>query len=53
MQLRYPAQVVPAGGFDALHELIYLDELAAAGPGGMGPRDRIWGDAWTVLVTVS
>ncbi|CAK9068430.1 unnamed protein product [Durusdinium trenchii] len=34
VQLRYPAQVVPAGGFDALHELIYLDELAAAGPGG-------------------
>lgn len=34
VQERYGAGVVPEGGFDALHELIYLDELAAAGPGG-------------------
>jgi len=33
-QSRYPKEIVPEGGFDALHELIYLDELAAAGPGG-------------------
>ena len=34
VQQRYPKEVVPAGGFDAFHELIYLDELAAVGPGG-------------------
>jgi len=31
---RYPKHVVPAGGFDAFHELVYLDEISAAGPGG-------------------
>ena len=36
VQQHYPQQVVPAGGFDALHELIYLDELAVVGPGGWG-----------------
>ncbi|CAJ1353921.1 unnamed protein product, partial [Effrenium voratum] len=34
VQRRYPAEVLPEGGLDALHELIYLDELAAVGPGG-------------------
>eukprot|EP00933_Yihiella_yeosuensis_P061591 TRINITY_DN64414_c0_g1_i1.p1 TRINITY_DN64414_c0_g1~~TRINITY_DN64414_c0_g1_i1.p1 ORF type:complete len:430 (-),score=76.74 TRINITY_DN64414_c0_g1_i1:249-1538(-) len=34
VQRRYPADVVPKGGFDPFHELIYLDELAAPGPGG-------------------
>lgn len=34
VQARYPPAVVPAEGFDAFHELIYLDELAAVGPGG-------------------
>lgn len=31
---RYPKELVPKGGFDAFHELIYLDELASVGPGG-------------------
>mmetsp|Transcript_118913 Transcript_118913/g.296683 ORF Transcript_118913/g.296683 Transcript_118913/m.296683 type:complete len:439 (+) Transcript_118913:68-1384(+) len=34
VQSRYPAEVMPEGGFDPFHELIYLDELAAIGPGG-------------------
>lgn len=34
VQSRYPAAILPEGGFDPFHELIYLDELAAAGPGG-------------------
>ncbi|CAE8644918.1 unnamed protein product, partial [Polarella glacialis] len=34
VQSRYPAEIVPEGGFDAFHELIMLDEIAASGPGG-------------------
>eukprot|EP00930_Biecheleria_cincta_P046965 TRINITY_DN32488_c0_g1_i1.p1 TRINITY_DN32488_c0_g1~~TRINITY_DN32488_c0_g1_i1.p1 ORF type:complete len:432 (-),score=69.18 TRINITY_DN32488_c0_g1_i1:37-1332(-) len=34
VQSRYPSSMVPEGGFDPFHELIYLDELAAVGPGG-------------------
>jgi len=34
VQSRYPSSAVPDGGFDTFHELIYLDELAAVGPGG-------------------
>lgn len=34
VQSRYPSSIVPEGGFDPFHELIYLDELAAVGPGG-------------------
>jgi len=30
----YSKEVVPAGGWDAFHELVYLDEVAAVGPGG-------------------
>lgn len=33
VQKLYPSHMVPQGGFDAFHELIYLDELAVAGPG--------------------
>ena len=36
VQARYPSAMVPVEGFDAFHELIYLDELAAVGPGGGG-----------------
>ena len=36
VQARYPSAMVPSEGFDAFHELIYLDELAAVGPGGRG-----------------
>lgn len=35
VQCLYPPAVLPPGGFDPFHELIYLDEMAAAGPGGM------------------
>jgi alkylation response protein AidB-like acyl-CoA dehydrogenase len=31
----YPKEMLPDGGFDAFHELIYLDEMCAAGPGGV------------------
>lgn len=34
VQSRYPSSMVPEGGFDTFHELIYLDELAAVGCGG-------------------
>lgn len=31
----YPKEIIPEGGFDCFHELIYLDELSAAGPGAV------------------
>eukprot|EP00931_Biecheleriopsis_adriatica_P069179 TRINITY_DN43055_c0_g1_i1.p1 TRINITY_DN43055_c0_g1~~TRINITY_DN43055_c0_g1_i1.p1 ORF type:complete len:434 (+),score=81.03 TRINITY_DN43055_c0_g1_i1:58-1359(+) len=34
VQSLYPKEILPEGGFDSFHELIYLDELARAGPGG-------------------
>jgi alkylation response protein AidB-like acyl-CoA dehydrogenase len=34
VQSRYPPSMIPEGGFDAFHELIYLDELSRAGSGG-------------------
>lgn len=34
VQARYPKEVLPAGGFDPFHELVWLDEMANAGPGG-------------------
>jgi len=34
IQARCPKEMTPEGGFDPFHELIYLDELAAVGPGG-------------------
>mmetsp|Transcript_89031 Transcript_89031/g.157692 ORF Transcript_89031/g.157692 Transcript_89031/m.157692 type:complete len:434 (-) Transcript_89031:311-1612(-) len=34
VQSLYPKEILPNGGFDSFHELIYLDELARAGPGG-------------------
>jgi len=34
VQKRYPPSIIPEGGFDSFHELIYLDEIAAVGPGG-------------------
>jgi len=34
VQSRYPPNIIPEGGFDAFHELIYLDELATVGAGG-------------------
>lgn len=34
VQPLYPKVILPEGGFDAFHELIYLDEVAAVGPGG-------------------
>eukprot|EP00929_Paragymnodinium_shiwhaense_P114775 TRINITY_DN83281_c0_g1_i1.p1 TRINITY_DN83281_c0_g1~~TRINITY_DN83281_c0_g1_i1.p1 ORF type:complete len:437 (-),score=92.62 TRINITY_DN83281_c0_g1_i1:234-1544(-) len=36
VQRRYPSRMVPEGGFDAFHELIYLDELANVPGGAMG-----------------
>jgi len=35
VQTRYPASSLPKGGFDPFHELIYLDEIAAVGPGNV------------------
>mmetsp|Transcript_47652 Transcript_47652/g.101981 ORF Transcript_47652/g.101981 Transcript_47652/m.101981 type:complete len:424 (-) Transcript_47652:37-1308(-) len=34
VQKRYPPSIIPEGGFNTFHELIYLDELANVGPGG-------------------
>lgn len=48
----YPKEVIPEGGFDAFHELIFLDEVCAVGPGGVLGQISINSMALPPIMTV-